>query len=99
MMSLIRNRRMVGSGKGLEGLFLTFWAITFSLIIEPVVLTMKEANSLTMDGLMNWTESNNKCEVFDMAYVSIATISTHRNSNDLASCIGLRKLLSPSKRA
>lgn len=34
-----------------------------------------------------------------MAYVSTPTINTHRNSNDLASCIGLRKLLSPSQRA
>jgi hypothetical protein len=99
IMSLISNRRMVGRAKGLEGLFLAFWAMTFSITIELEVLTIKEANSLTIDGLKTWTESNSKCEVLDMAYVSIPTISTHRNSNDLASCIGLRKLLSPSKRA
>ena len=70
-MSRIKNSTIDGKGKGFGVFLLTFWMIILSVTIVPVVLTTNDANSFAIDGLTNSTESNIKCDMFDVANVRI----------------------------
>ncbi len=70
-MSLMKNNTIDGKGNGFGVFLLTFWITILSVTIVPVVLTINEAKSFAIDGLMNSTDSNKRCEVLDMANVSM----------------------------
>ncbi len=98
-MSRMKNSTIDGKGKGFGVLLLTFWIMILSVTIVPVVLTINEAKSFVIDRLMNSTESNIRCEVLDMANVSMYTIRKQWYYNELKICIGLVTLFIPSKSA